>query len=85
MEFEKDDYFMDMENQALADWDDTDKITGIGKKRLLNDNWIRHIQKYIDTCNGLENAMIEYKKWVFYGGGDDWFLNNDYEDDKADS
>jgi len=74
MKYLKDYYFMDMENDALRNWDNTDKITGIGKRRLLNENWIKHIEKYIDTCNGLETAMTEYKEWVENGGGDEWFM-----------
>ena len=74
---EQDNYLMDMENEALANWDNTNKVTGIGKERLKNEKWILHIREYIDDCCGLEEAMKQYVKWVENGGGDEWFNKED--------
>ena len=79
---------MDMENDALRNWDNTDTVTGIGKKRLDNKNWIAHIRNYIDYGIKLgvvnydedkakDMAVEEYIIWVKNGGGDEWFEEED--------
>ena len=69
-------YLMDMENEALKKWEDE-----IPRKleRIKNKKWLKHIEKYVDRCNGLEYAMNLYKKWVKNGGGDEWFVDSDNE------
>ena len=67
-----DNYLMDMENEALCKWGGK-----IPKKleRITNKKWLKHIEKYVDRCLGLDVAMEKYKNWVKLGGGDEWFID----------
>ena len=72
-----DSYLMDMENDALHNWDNlADDIVVQKIKRVQNINWINHIRKYIDydyLHKTKDEAIKEYIEWVLNGGGDDWF------------
>ena len=75
----KDIYLMDMENQALNDW--KDEIPK-NRERIYNKEWLKHIEKYVDKHNGIEYAMNLYINWVKAGGGDDWFVDSDEEQEE---
>ena len=63
---------MEIEIEALQRWDNTDIISGIGEKRVLNTNWVQHIKNAIDNNVTFDTTIEDYIIWVNEGGGDIW-------------
>ena len=65
----RDNYFMDMENNAYANWKGGKRLK---MNRWKNKKWLEHVWKYIDT--GVYQNLDMFIKWAKNGGGDDyWF------------
>jgi hypothetical protein len=67
----KDNYFMDVENEALHAWDNLryprrDYL--VGQKRLYCEPWLELIRRHLE-----DGYFDQYLVWVSQGGGDEWF------------
>jgi hypothetical protein len=63
-------YYCDVENEALADWDNIIfPITVYHKTNI----WLDHISKYLDEST--LDYIDKYKLWLNSDMSDDWFYD----------
>ena len=71
----KDNYFMDVENEALHAWDNIRYPMCeylVGTKRLSCEPWLELIVRYLE-----DGYFDRYLVWVSQGGGDEWFVDEE--------
>ena len=76
-------YLMDVENQALNDYPERNRIIALGCKRYIDPNFKVHIKKYLDECVGEDMSYLLYQRYceLKYGDTDIWSETLTYDNE----
>ena len=79
MAAERDNFMMDFENACLSqNWDNSKKPFPTGRLRHTDAEWAAMIKTQVYPHSS-EIDWEEYSDWIFFGGGDEWFLEEEDE------
>ena len=72
-----DPFMMDFENYCLARWDARQGIP-TGRERWKDETWAAHMQRELEFS---DCTWAIYVHWVQQGGGDEWFIDPNSDDE----